>query len=81
MPGERNTHAPRARGGVPQTETPTLRSNAPVRMAEDQLDGRDGYELRAAKAVVIAAGGIGGNLELIRRESPPRDWEPTRRSC
>jgi predicted oxidoreductase len=28
------------------------------------------YELRAAKAVVIAAGGIGGNLELIRREWP-----------
>lgn len=27
-------------------------------------------ELRAAKAVVIAAGGIGGNLELIRREWP-----------
>jgi uncharacterized protein len=36
-------------------------------------------ELRAGKAVVIAAGGIGGNLELVRREwptaelgSPPR---------
>jgi predicted oxidoreductase len=38
-----------------------------------------GYEVRAAKAVVIAAGGIGGNAELVRREwptevfgSPPR---------
>jgi uncharacterized protein len=29
-----------------------------------------GYEARAAKAVVIAAGGIGGNLELVRREWP-----------
>jgi hypothetical protein len=29
-----------------------------------------GYEIRAAKAVVIAAGGIGGNLDLIRREWP-----------
>jgi hypothetical protein len=29
-----------------------------------------GYEARAAKAVVIAAGGIGGNLDLIRREWP-----------
>jgi hypothetical protein len=28
------------------------------------------YEVRAAKAVVIAAGGIGGNLELVRREWP-----------
>jgi predicted oxidoreductase len=39
----------------------------------------DGYEARASKALVIAAGGIGGNLELVRREwptaelgSPPR---------
>jgi uncharacterized protein len=29
-----------------------------------------GYEARAAKAVVIAAGGIGGNLGLVRREWP-----------
>lgn len=29
-----------------------------------------GYEARAAKAVVIAAGGIGGNLEIVRREWP-----------
>jgi predicted oxidoreductase len=28
------------------------------------------YELRAARAVVIAAGGIGGNLEMVRREWP-----------
>ncbi|MGA9877060.1 MAG: FAD-binding dehydrogenase [Solirubrobacteraceae bacterium] len=29
-----------------------------------------GYEVRATKAVVIAAGGIGGNLEIVRREWP-----------
>jgi predicted oxidoreductase len=29
-----------------------------------------GYEVRAAKAIVIAAGGIGGNLDLVRREWP-----------
>jgi uncharacterized protein len=29
-----------------------------------------GYEARASKAVVIAGGGIGGNLELVRREWP-----------
>jgi uncharacterized protein len=30
----------------------------------------DELQLRAGKAVVIAAGGIGGNLELVRREWP-----------
>jgi hypothetical protein len=29
-----------------------------------------GYEVRATKAVVIAAGGIGGNPEIVRREWP-----------
>ena len=28
------------------------------------------YEVRASKAVVVAAGGIGGNLEIVRREWP-----------
>jgi predicted oxidoreductase len=28
------------------------------------------YELHAAKAVVLASGGIGGNLEIVRREWP-----------
>jgi predicted oxidoreductase len=32
--------------------------------------GAGDYEARATKAVVIAAGGIGGNLDLIRREWP-----------
>jgi uncharacterized protein len=30
----------------------------------------DQYEARATKAVVIAAGGIGGNLDMVRREWP-----------
>jgi len=35
----------------------------------DAHDGAD-YELRASRAVVLAAGGIGGNLEIVRREWP-----------
>ncbi|MFZ1925223.1 MAG: FAD-binding protein [Solirubrobacteraceae bacterium] len=58
------------RGGVPQTQSTTLRSDEPARVGEDQLDDADEYEVRAGKAVVIAAGGIGGNLELVRREWP-----------
>jgi predicted oxidoreductase len=65
-----------ARGGVPQTESTTLKSDEPGRMAEDQLDDPDGYEVRAAKAVIIAAGGIGGNLELVRREWPTERLGP-----
>jgi predicted oxidoreductase len=34
------------------------------------------YEVRAGKAVVIAAGGIGGNLELVRREWPTERLGP-----
>ncbi len=46
------------------------------RVTGEHLPVRDGapepgeYELRAGKAVVIAAGGIGGNLDLVRREWP-----------
>jgi predicted oxidoreductase len=65
-----------ARGGVPQTESTTLTSDEPTRMAESQLDDPDGYEVRAAKAIVIAAGGIGGNLELVRREWPTERLGP-----
>jgi uncharacterized protein len=68
--------APRARGEMPQTESTTPRSDEPGRVAEDQLDNPDGYEVRAAKAVVIAAGGIGGNLELVRREWPTERLGP-----
>jgi predicted oxidoreductase len=42
-----------------------------VRPESDTSEGSQGnYEVRAATAVVIAAGGIGGNLELVRREWP-----------
>jgi hypothetical protein len=34
------------------------------------VDGEGEYEARATRAVVIAAGGIGGNLEIVRREWP-----------
>jgi uncharacterized protein len=37
---------------------------------EPSSAGQGDYEARAAKAVVIAAGGIGGNLDLVRREWP-----------
>ncbi len=56
-----------ARAGTPQTEHTTLKD------VSDKGDGASepgGYELRAGKAVVIAAGGIGGNLDLVRREWP-----------
>ncbi len=46
---------------------------------ESETGAREGYEARADKAVVIAAGGIGGNPDLVRRVwptaelgSPPR---------
>ena len=35
-----------------------------------------GDELRAAKAVVLASGGIGGNLEIVRREWPTERLGP-----
>jgi len=40
---------------------------------DDAVNGvkvESGYEARASKAVVIAAGGIGGNLDMVRREWP-----------
>jgi predicted oxidoreductase len=36
----------------------------------ERAPGRGDYEVRATEAVVIAAGGIGGNLEIVRREWP-----------
>ncbi|HEX4115043.1 MAG TPA: FAD-binding dehydrogenase [Solirubrobacteraceae bacterium] len=61
---------PRAHGGMLQMRSTTLGSDEPARVAEDQFDDADEYEVRAGKAVVIAAGGIGGNLDLVRREWP-----------
>lgn len=34
------------------------------------------YEVRATRAVVVAAGGIGGNLEIVRREWPTERLGP-----
>jgi predicted oxidoreductase len=46
------------------------------RVIAEQTGAADGYEVRASKAVVIAAGGIGGNLELVRREWPTERLGP-----
>jgi uncharacterized protein len=47
---------------VPENDAPSQ---------DPRLESTDsGYEVRAAKAIVIAAGGIGGNLDLVRREWP-----------
>jgi predicted oxidoreductase len=37
---------------------------------DSAADRNDEYEVRATRAVVVAAGGIGGNLEIVRREWP-----------
>jgi uncharacterized protein len=76
---------PRARGGATQTEdtTPSAERNPrdEGRNAVGQtkpvaVPSLDDYEVRAGKAVVIAAGGIGGNLELVRREWPSERLGP-----
>ncbi len=41
-----------------------------ARVLAEESEQSDEYEVRASKAVVIAAGGIGGNLDLVRREWP-----------
>lgn len=38
-------------------------------VAEDEARAKE-HELRASKAVVLASGGIGGNLEIVKREWP-----------
>ena len=40
-----------------------------VRVVPEDDGGDQGYELRAG-AVIVAAGGIGGNLDIVRREWP-----------
>jgi len=49
---------------------------AGCRVVGEEAGQTDDYEIRAAKAVVIAAGGIGGNLELVRREWPTERLGP-----
>jgi len=60
------TTAPGPRSGTERSETE----------AHDPPDGREAYEVRATRAVVIAAGGIGGNLEIVRREWPTERLGP-----
>jgi predicted oxidoreductase len=45
-------------------------TGAQGRNGESETDLRSAYEAKASKAVVIAAGGIGGNPELVRRVWP-----------
>jgi len=57
-------HSPTLGDGPPPVISPTLAGGPPPVIRPG------GYEARASKAVVIAAGGIGGNLEMVRREWP-----------
>ncbi len=59
--------ATRARMGTPDTKHT---GSTPGDEVTDLPIAPDEYEARAAKAVVIAAGGIGGNLDIVRREWP-----------
>ncbi len=72
---------PRAFGTWPPTETGEEGSGASAGhgVGTDQIAGapgehrageQRGYEVRAGKAVVVAAGGIGGNHDLVRRVWP-----------
>lgn len=47
----------------------TVNANDEAGERDEASEAHD-YEERAAKAVVIASGGIGGNLDLVRREWP-----------
>ncbi|HXO08916.1 MAG TPA: FAD-binding protein, partial [Solirubrobacteraceae bacterium] len=66
--------SPRSRLRTVQGEHANLQADAVGRRPADTSTEHDtastSYEVRATKAVVIAAGGIGGNLELVRREWP-----------
>jgi uncharacterized protein len=69
-------------GGVvahPEASASELHGGGEGMTARSGSEERAEYEVRATRAVVIAAGGIGGNLEMVRREwpterlgSPPR---------
>ncbi len=67
---------------VPEHDTPPARAGHPQMMHTHKTDlpageaDRGEYEARAGKAVVIAAGGIGGNLEIVRREWPTERLGP-----
>ncbi|HVR05874.1 MAG TPA: FAD-binding dehydrogenase [Solirubrobacteraceae bacterium] len=54
------------------------RGRDPQAGADEDGAGADAAELRASRAVVIAAGGIGGNPEIVRREWPASLGGPPR---
>ncbi len=57
---------PSAREGVGGVNT----SEGAARARAREGVGADAYDARAGKAVVLACGGIGGNLDMVRREWP-----------
>jgi uncharacterized protein len=70
---------PRARGEAAKTEHTTPPTTAEDAGAQDPDGGgseQDEIELRAGGAVVLACGGIGGNLEIVRREWPTERLGP-----
>ncbi len=74
---------PRAFGTWPPTETEEEGSGASASHGAGTDAGAGGqgtYEVRASKAVVVAAGGIGGNHDLVRRVWPTEELgSPPRR--
>jgi predicted oxidoreductase len=65
---------------VPETARADEKGEGPARAGQGAAkseteagaprSGTEAYDVRATRAVVIAAGGIGGNLEIVRREWP-----------
>jgi predicted oxidoreductase len=64
---------PTAAGQLGQRETSETATGARRGVGGEETDEVGGYEVRAARAVVIAAGGIGGNHELVRRVWPTEE--------
>jgi uncharacterized protein len=63
----------RAGQGAAQSETGAGAPRSGTERSETAAkppSGSEAYEVRATRAVVIAAGGIGGNLDIVRREWP-----------
>ncbi|MFI5009405.1 MAG: FAD-binding protein [Solirubrobacterales bacterium] len=72
--GEEGEEGP---AGAGPARVAQLGTTARDRHRGEQANGHAGaigegeeYEVRATRAVVVAAGGIGGNLEIVRREWP-----------
>ncbi len=62
-----------AAGHLAQRETSETATGARGGIGGEEVDQAGGYEVRAARAVVVAAGGIGGNHELVRRVWPTEE--------